>query len=378
MAREARTRSSRELVVVDADVLEHGPREEVAVLEDEAYGPAPEREVELVEGAAVDEDLAALRPVEAAEEADGRRLARARGSDQGRGRAEGHGEGDVLEDPVLALVGEPDAAELDGALEGGLEPHDPRAGLWLQVEDAEDALEGDPGLLDAPHVLGDAHDRVEESRAVVEEDEEGAEAHRAAEYAWRHEDHHGGHEERTDEESEAAHRGDLEDARLGVVVAEGGGLPVEGGLGPLHPPEGLEDLDPLHELGHRGRDASPELARPLVEGPEPVVVEDDSHDHEGDADRDPQGDRGLQGEADRDHAREEEEAHREGYADVREKFLHLLAVALRPRHELAYRVLVEVGDGQGEEVGEDFLLDPRDYGEAELDDDRHLEVGQAS
>ena len=109
----------------EADVGFERAGEEERVLQHDAELAAQGVSVELAEVHTVEQNLAALDFVEAQQELDDGGLAGAGVADDGDGLAGAEVEGDVAQTPSLrpwvgaAVVGEPDVAEFDVALEAG-------------------------------------------------------------------------------------------------------------------------------------------------------------------------------------------------------------------------------------------------------------------
>ncbi len=102
----------------EEDVLADGAVEEEGLLQDDAELLAVAGEADGGEVDAVDEDLAAGRGVEGADERDDGGLAGAGGADQS-GDGAGFGlEADAVEDGLVGLVGEGDVVEGDVAVDG--------------------------------------------------------------------------------------------------------------------------------------------------------------------------------------------------------------------------------------------------------------------
>ena len=96
--------------------------EQQGLLEDDAELAPHVGELQVAHVVAVDPDAALLGVVEARQQADERRLARARRPDDRHGASGGDPERDVLQHVGPAFVAEPDAVELDLAA-GPLKRH---------------------------------------------------------------------------------------------------------------------------------------------------------------------------------------------------------------------------------------------------------------
>ena len=130
---------SRNPRLAQADIALHVSGEEEDILLHHADMPPEFLDVPLADVDAVDQNRAALDLVEAADQIDDRTLARAGGAHQGDGLPGLGSERDVLQDPVLFMVGEKDVAELDFAPHPLAAPFAARR-FGFAVEQFEDAL----------------------------------------------------------------------------------------------------------------------------------------------------------------------------------------------------------------------------------------------
>ena len=101
------------LIVIEGDVALDGTREEENVLEHLADRFPQGFDLDVLDVDVVDEDVALLWGEVADDEAKDGRLARAGRPNEGDRLLRVHDEGDVFEDPILLLIGEPYVAEFD-------------------------------------------------------------------------------------------------------------------------------------------------------------------------------------------------------------------------------------------------------------------------
>ena len=127
---------------------------------------------------AVEQDLPLLHVVEAAEQADDARLARAGRADDGDARARRDLEAHVLQHRLVRVVGEVDVAELDVAahLPQRLRVGAGRRTGRLLVQQHEHALGGGHRRLHDVVLLGQVADRLEGAVGVLEEGHQHAQA----------------------------------------------------------------------------------------------------------------------------------------------------------------------------------------------------------
>ena len=131
----------RNVLLPQDDVAADSTREEENVLQHLAEVTAEGGDLDFADVDAVDQNLALLELVVAADEGEDGALARAGGADEGHGLAGLHMEGNALQHPLAGDVAEPDVPELDVALHfvqlngiGGVHH------LGLDVHDGEDLL----------------------------------------------------------------------------------------------------------------------------------------------------------------------------------------------------------------------------------------------
>src|SRR5439155_25704428 len=145
-------------------------REDEGVLQDETHLTAQLSMAQLLDRCAVDEDLAALHIVEAVEQARQGRLSGAGSRDDRDLLAWLDYKGDVPQDPVVWVVGKPDVAKLDAALDSFQRSRTLGVRNLLRlIHDREYALERGHRLLDGRVALGQLADRPEEALHVMEE-----------------------------------------------------------------------------------------------------------------------------------------------------------------------------------------------------------------
>ncbi len=107
----------RDSVIVNAHVFQNTAGKEEDVLQDQPDFAAPGPEFYFAQRHAVDEDAAFVHGIKAAEQAHSGGLAAAGSAHQRYLLPFGNGEGNVLEHPVLVLIGEPDVFEANLMLE---------------------------------------------------------------------------------------------------------------------------------------------------------------------------------------------------------------------------------------------------------------------
>ena len=152
-------------LVAQDDVRADRSREKEDVLEHLSELAAKRRELDTADIDAVEQDLAPLNIVIAAKEREDGGLSASRRADEGGGLPRLHREGNVLENPILALVGKPnvfklhsarDAVKLDGV--GSIDD------LGSHIEHREDLFRRGERRLQPVELLGKALDRVKELR----------------------------------------------------------------------------------------------------------------------------------------------------------------------------------------------------------------------
>ena len=277
---------------------------------------------------------AALDVVEAGDEQRDRRLARARRADHRERLAGPHRERDPVEHGLAARVAEADVVELEADRPGG-QGGGPRGidDVGLGVDELVDALDAGPGELPGDDEAGHHPRRRDERRDVGGEGQEGpdrdlaGEGERAAE---------GEHHELPDgrERGERGRQPCGEPRRAQAVAVELTRDAGQPGRLALLLPEALDDADPGDGL----LDALRDLGRALLGRPR--RREEAPAHHQGERERDRQGDQRDDGEQRReprhDHHGDDDlrdRAHRVRHHP--EQALDLLEVGVRARDDLA-------------------------------------------
>ena len=165
----------RNVLLPQDDVAADSTREEENVLQHLAEVTAEGGNLDFADVDAVDQNLALLELVVAADEGEDGALARAGRSDEGHGLAGLHMEGNALQHPLAGDVAEPDVPELDVALHfvqlngiGGVHH------LGLDVHDGEDLLRRRQRRLQPVELLGEVLDGGEELGDIHIKGDDGA------------------------------------------------------------------------------------------------------------------------------------------------------------------------------------------------------------
>src|SRR6185437_2094052 len=342
-------------VIVHADVFGYGSSEQVRILQHDAEALAELAQVPLAQVQAVEKDAALLDVIEAQEEAGDGGLAGARMPDNRQARAGLGDEADVAQDPILALVGEPDVVELDAASRGEGRTRN-RRGLEGDgsVEQFENALGAGHRGLQVVVLIAQILDGAEEALNILDKGEDNADGERAVHDAQAAEPEHEGHRQDAEKLDHRVVDGVGEDGAdpgitvLAVDLAEllKGALLAVVGLHHRDAGDVLlhEDVDPGHKEAN--------LAIALAHGGAEEVGGN------GDGRQDPQSDeRKLPIEADHhhdDHGEDEdvvEERDQGGRNGVVEHF----DVVGDAGDEAAGGILVEERNGKALQMAEDLL-----------------------
>ena len=171
------------LGVAQPDVVAHGAGEDVKILEHDAQTPADVVRAEPAHVDPIEQDLAVLEVVEAAEQPRQGRLAGSGRSHDGELLARLDAETHVVEHRLGLVVAEAHVPELDAAFEAG-----GQGGRMLglghvlvPVEELEDALGARHGAVEHVVLLADGHDGAEEQVGVAGEEDQGSDGDGARE-----------------------------------------------------------------------------------------------------------------------------------------------------------------------------------------------------
>ena len=315
---------------------------------------------ELADVDAVDEDLPLLDVVVPADQIEDRGLAGAGSAHEGHLLTGVDGKAHILEDIVLALIGEPHVAELDLAPEALRRHGLLRLGDGVPlVQHGEDLLRRCQGVLEGGELLRQLLDGPEEGANIVGEDIHGAQCQRSRQNGDAAAVHHRGQGEVGHEGDAGTEHGEHQQLpHLGAVQVLGAALELRRLF--LLPHEDLDQLhagDVLRQEGVQGGDLGADDTVDLAgHGPEPHRQgEDHRQKHEAQ-----QG----QAEVDADHHhRVAGDEHR--IAEQLHQYLGVhpvqgLHVVGDPGHDAAHGVGVKKPQRQGVDVLKDLLPDIED------------------
>ena len=368
-------------LLVQPDIALHIAGEQEHILQHLPHAGAQICQPDLPHIHAVDEDLALLNVEIPADQALDGGLSRAGGAHKGHALAGLHLEGHILQHPVLpavfvGLIGEPDIAELDMALDM-LHLHGVRRVFngGFCIHQPEDALRCRRGRLDHIEVFRQLLNGIKKAGDVPLEGHQRTDGDGAGDgqpSAVSQQDRHGG---------------DVQQVRGGTVEGEAHELP-DIGLAQLlalafkvllHVLLRREDLHHLHagnmlrhkgvQLGDPGADGPVELAR------HPGKEEGEHHD-EGDGDKQHQRQLGVLPQHDDHDAHQREHRANDVDDDGGEHLVHRFAVVGDAGHQPADGIVVEEGHVQRGQMAEDIRAQVIDDLLAHGGKDRHLHIAQ--
>ena len=339
------------------------------ILQHLAEVTAQGRDPDLADIDAVDQNLALLDVVIAANEAQNGGLAGAGGADKGHGLLGLHMERNALEDPFIGLIGKPNILKLDLTLDlvelnGVFFVHH----LGLHVQNGKDLLRAGEALLQHIKLLSQGLDGVEEpGNVAIEGNHDGAVddlAHKLrlldialggkveqAQLA--------GHKQHIHHGAEDAE--DVHSVLLGlfqVAAALGKVLHL-----PVLPVEDLGDLHAAEVFGKIGVDVGGGVGDLAVDPAAELAEQQGKEDHEGHKAQDHQRQGIIEDEHGRQHAHDDHGVLHQSHQDVGEHEGNAVGVVGDSGHQLAHRDVVELlmaqlldaGKGVQADLGQDLL-----------------------
>ncbi len=323
------------------DVVAHRALEQVDVLADQADGPAQRGQLELADRLAIDADLARRGIVEAQQQLDQGRLARAGGADQCQGMPRRHGQLDALDPSPGIAVTEGHRLEADLAAHRlGQRPPAVVAHLDRRGQQVEDAPRAGHGTLEEVDHLGEAGQRPKQPLGEEHQHPVGTNVELALQ------GHHAAHGEGGQEAGQDRHADHRDERR---ADADGLAIGLHIGFAGLAQPLGLAGLggealdggDAGQVVGEPAGEVADPLAHFGIQRPGLALeVEGAPHD---------QRDRREGKQCDQRREHEEHRPHRHhGNADLDhgvgpavQETLELVDVVVHGRHQLAGALRLE-------------------------------------
>ena len=348
----------RNVLLPQDDVAADSTREEENVLQHLAEVTAEGGNLDFADVDAVDQNLALLELVVAADEGEDGALARAGRSDEGHGLAGLHMEGNALQHPLARDVAEPDVPELDVALHfvqldgiGGVHH------LGLDVHDGEDLLRRRQRRLQPVELLGEVLDRGEELGDIHIKGDDGAAGNGLPEEGDMVQMAHAAKIEQAEDRADIQHihqrTEDAEDEDL-LLRGLGEGLALLAEL--LHllvlAAKDLGDFDAGEILGEVGVDVGGRVLDLAVSAARELAEDDREQEDEGYEAKHHQGQLVVQEEHRHQNAQNDEGVLGEVDEEVREHHRDGVGVVGHAGDELAHRDVVQLAVGEAFNVGE--------------------------